>query len=99
MSIPLKNAMNASERLSLENMLELNEYLVSRIKEKRADQCELIKQTIGYGDKVSFITSKTGTEVHGEVVKVMRKYARVNVPGGLFGQQYRVPLTMLKKEK
>jgi len=97
MSIPLRNAMNASERLSLENMLELNKYLVARIKEKRADQCEILKQTIGYGDKVSFMVK--GIKTHGEIVKVMRKYARVNVPGGPFGAQYRVPLTMLTKEK
>ena len=96
-SIPLQNAMNASERLSLESMLELNKYLVARIKEKRADRCEVLKQTIGYGDKVSFMVK--GVETHGEIVKVMRKYARVNVPGGPFGTQYRVPLTMLKKEK
>ena len=82
-SIPLQNAMNAVERLSLESMLELNKYLVARVKEKRADRCEVLKQTIGYG----------------EIVKVMRKYARVNVPGGPFGTQYRVPLTILKKEK
>jgi hypothetical protein len=36
--------------------------------------------------------------MHGEIVKVMRKYAKVNVPGGPFGQQWRVPLSMLCKE-
>lgn len=98
MPVPLEKAMMAADRLSLDSMLELNKYLVSQIKEKRTEKGRAIKSSLGYGDKVSFVNSKSGVRVHGEIVKVMRKYAKVNVPGGPFGQQWRVPLSMLCKE-
>ena len=98
MPVPLEKAMMAADRLSLDSMLELNKYLVGQIKEKRTEKGRVIKSSLGYGDKVSFVNSKSGSRVHGEIVKVMRKYAKVNVPGGPFGQQWRVPLSMLCKE-
>jgi hypothetical protein len=99
MPVPLEKAMMAADRLSLDSMLELNKYLVGQIKEKRAEKGRVIKSSLGYGDKVSFISSRSEARIHGEIVKVMRKYAKVNVPGvGRCGQQWRVPLSMLYKE-
>jgi hypothetical protein len=89
---------NTIGQMNLEEMLELNKYLVDQIKEKRTEQGRVIKSSLGYSDKVSFVNSKSGVRMHGEIVKVMRKYAKVNVPGGPFGQQWRVPLSMLCKE-
>ena len=89
---------NTIGQMNLEEMLELNKYLASRIKEKLTEKGLAIKSSLGYGDKVSFVNSKSGVRVHGEIVKVMRKYANVNVPGGPFGQQWRVPLSMLSKK-
>ena len=95
---PIKPAKELIARLTLDDMLELNKYLVGQIKEKRTEKGRAIKSSLGYSDKVSFVNSKTGVRLHGEIVKVMRKYAKVNVPGGPFGQQWRVPLSMLCKE-
>ena len=95
---PITPAKELIARLTLDDMLELNKYLVGQIKEKRTEKGCAIKSSLGYSDKVSFVNSKTGVRLHGEIVKVMRKYAKVNVPGGPFGQQWRVPLSMLCKE-
>jgi|TARA_Y100000114_G_scaffold118646_1_gene113243 hypothetical protein len=95
---PITPAKELIARLTLDDMLELNKYLVGQIKEKRTEKGRAIKSSLGYSDKVSFVNSKTGVRLHGEIVKVMRKYAKVNVPGGPFGQQWRVPLSMLCKE-
>jgi hypothetical protein len=95
---PITPAKELIARLTLDDMLELNKYLVGQIKEKRTEKGRAIKSSLGYSDKVSFVNSKTGVRMHGEIVKVMRKYAKVNVPGGPFGQQWRVPLSMLCKE-
>ena len=95
---PITPAKELIARLTLDDMLELNKYLVGQIKEKRTEKGRAIKSSLGYSDKVSFVNSKSGVRMHGEIVKVMRKYAKVNVPGGPFGQQWRVPLSMLCKE-
>ena len=95
---PITPAKELIARLTLDDMLELNKYLVGQIKEKRTEKGRAIKSSLGYSDKVSFVNSKTGVRLHGEIVKVMRKYAKVNVPGGPVGQQWRVPLSMLCKE-
>ena len=95
---PITPAKELIARLTLDDMLELNKYLVGQIKEKRTEKGRAIKSSLCYSDKVSFVNSKTGVRLHGEIVKVMRKYAKVNVPGGPFGQQWRVPLSMLCKE-
>jgi hypothetical protein len=89
---------NTISKMNEEELIELNKYLVSQIKEKRAEKGRAIKSSLAYGDKVSFVSSRSDTRIHGEIVKVMRKYAKVNVPGGPFGQQWRVPLSMLYKE-
>ena len=95
---PITPAKELIAQLTLDDMLELNKHLVSQIKEKRTEKGRAIKSSLGYGDKVSFVNSKSGVRMHGEIVKVMRKYARVNVPGGPFSQQWRVPLSVLNKE-
>ena len=95
---PITPAKELIARLTLEDMLELNQFLVSEIKSRRNKKGQTIKATLGYSDKVSWVNSKSGVRMHGEIVKVMRKYAKVNVPGGPFGQQWRVPLSMLRKE-
>lgn len=95
---PITPAKELITQLTLDDMLELNKYLVGQIKEKRTEKGRAIKSSLGYGDKVSFVNSKSGSRVHGEIVKVMRKYAKVNVPGGPSSLQWRVPLSMLCKE-
>lgn len=90
---------NTINKMNLEEMLVLNQYLVESIKRERNVQARRMKSKIGYGDKVSWINSKSGEVICGEVVKVMRKYAKVNVPGGPYGQQWRVPLSMLETEE
>ena len=96
---PITPAKELIARLTLDDMLELNKYLVSQIKEKRTEKGRAIKSSLGYGDKVSFVNSKSGVRVHGEIVKGMRKYAKVNVPGGpVRSLQWRVPLSMICKE-
>ena len=80
----------AARTLSLEELVELNEFVVSRIKEKRAHKARVVKRRLHEGVKVSF-QDNTGQTLTGEVIKVMRKFAQVKVDSCT----WRVPMNML----
>ena len=80
----------AARTLNLEELIELNQFVVSRIKQKRTEQSRLIKRSLRVGAQVSF-EDNDGRKVLGEVTKVMRKFARVKVGR----DTWRVPMSML----
>lgn len=84
---------NTLNKLDLQEMLELNKYLVGLIKAKRSDVARRMKRSLFIGSKVSF-EDNDGQTQSGQVIKIMRKYAQVDV-GHL---TWRVPITALTKE-
>ena len=84
---------NVISKMNLEEMLTLNRFLVSRIKAKRAVEAKRMKRQLFVGTRVSF-EDNDGKKLNGHVIKIMRKYAQVDV--GHF--TWRVPLTALTKE-
>ena len=83
----------AITQLPLNDMLKLNKFLVEHIKAKRALEAKRMKRQLFVGTKVSF-EDNDGFTVHGKVIKVMRKYAQVDIGPVI----YRVPLTAITKE-
>tara|TARA_B100000131_G_scaffold266130_1_gene263928 strand:+ start:166 stop:450 length:285 start_codon:yes stop_codon:yes gene_type:complete len=84
---------NTLNKLDLQEMLELNKYLVGLIKAKRSDEARRMKRQLFVGTRVSF-EDNDGQTLTGRIVKVMRKYAQVDVAHCT----WRVPLTALTKE-
>ena len=82
----------AITQLPLEDLLELNQFVVSRINHERAEKARKMKRQLFIGSCVQFEDGK-GNTVKGSVSKVMRKYARVNSDG----HTWRVPMNLLTK--
>ena len=80
----------AARTLNLEELIELNQFVVTRIKEKRAQQSRVVKRRLFKGARVSF-EDNDGLTVSGEVTKVMRKFAQVKVDNC----SWRVPMNLL----
>ena len=84
---------NTISKMNLEEMLALNSFLVGRIKHERNEESRRMKRQLFVGSKVSF--EDDGKVFHGEVQKVMRKFARIRVESR--GETWRVPLSLLTK--
>ena len=82
----------AITQLPLNDMLKLNKFLVEHIKAKRALEAKRMKRQLFVGTKVSF-EDNDGKTVQGRIIKVMRKFARVDVAHCT----WRVPLNRLTK--
>ena len=82
----------AITQLSLDDMMALNSFLVGRIKAKRAVEAKRMKRQLFVGTKVSF-KDNDGFTVQGKIIKVMRKFAKVDVAHCT----WRVPLNRLTK--
>ena len=82
----------AITQLSLDDMMALNSFLVGRIKAKRAVEAKRMKRQLFVGTKVSF-EDNDGFTVQGKIIKVMRKFAKVDVGPVV----WRVPLNALTK--
>ena len=89
MSISLHHQ-NTINKMNIDELLELNSFVVKRIKEERARQSRLVKLSLHEGAKVSF-EDNNGHSRSGEVTKVMRKFARVRSGSDV----WRVPMSML----
>ena len=83
---------NTLNKLDLQEMLELNKYLVGLIKAKRSDEARRMKRQLFAGTKVSF-RDNDGRMAEGKVVKVMRKFAKIDTGDAI----WRVPLNILNK--
>ena len=82
----------AITQLPLDDMLELNKFLVEHIKAKRALEAKRMKRQLFVGTKVSF-EDNNGWTVQGKIIKVMRKFAQVSAGT----TTWRVPLNRLTK--
>ena len=82
----------AITQLPLDEMLELNKFLVEHIKHKRNIASQKMKRQLFVGTKVSF-EDNSGKTVQGKIIKVMRKFAKVDVAHCT----WRVPLNRLTK--
>ena len=89
---PITPAKELIAHLTIDDMLELNKFLVEHIKAKRAVEAKRMKRQLFVGTKVSF-KDNDGFTVQGKIIKVMRKFAQVDIGPVI----YRVPLNALTK--
>ena len=90
---PITPAKELIAHLTIDDMLELNKFLVEHIKAKRALEAKRMKRQLFVGTKVSF-EDNDGFTVHGKITKVMRKFAQVDTGPVI----WRVPINSLTKE-
>tara|TARA_A100001011_G_C13743158_1_gene608279 strand:+ start:192 stop:497 length:306 start_codon:yes stop_codon:yes gene_type:complete len=94
MSLSVNELMQDSKMLNLEEMLELNSFLVSQIKKEKKRQARQNKASLSVGDAVRF-PDNDGLVTHGKVTKIMRTKALVDVGPCV----WRVPMHCLTKVK
>ena len=94
MPLAINQLMEDAKFLNEEELIELNQFIVGRIKHERNRASQQMKRQLFVGSKVSF--EDGGKVIHGEVQKVMRKFARIRVESR--GETWRVPLNLLTKE-
>ena len=85
------NVVAAVDSLTEAQLINLNNAVISRLKEVRARKSKLVKMALNEGDVVRW-TGKNGLQT-GTVVAIKRKYAHVDVGTGT----WRVPMSMLNK--
>ena len=91
MPLSVNQLMIDSKLLTLEELQELNTFVVGRIKYERALLAREAKLRLPLGSTVTF-TGNDGETVTGTLIKKMRKYARVDTGPSI----WRVPLQILK---
>ena len=89
---PITPAKELIAHLTLDDMLELNTFLVGRIKDKQNEEGNRMKRKLFVGSKVSF-RDNDGRMAEGKVTKIMRKFAKVDTGDTI----WRVPLNRLNK--
>ena len=94
MPLAINQLMSDIKFLNEEALIELNRFVVATIKHVRNEESRRMKRQLFVGTKVSF--EDGGKVFHGEVQKVMRKFARIRVESR--GETWRVPLNLLTKE-
>ena len=94
MPLSVNELMQDSKMLNLEEMLELNSFLVSQIKKEKKRQARQNKASLSVGDAVRF-PDNDGLVTHGKVTKIMRTKALVDVGPCV----WRVPMHCLTKVK
>lgn len=92
MPLAVNQLMNDAKTLQLDEMLELNKFLVERIKYERNAKAQKMKRQLFIGTRVQFNDGR-GNVVEGSIGKIMRKYAQVNTSVG----NWRVPMNALTK--
>ena len=93
MPLSTNQLMSDIKFLNETELIELNQFIVGRIKHERNRASQRMKRQLFVGSKVSF--EDGGKVFHGEVQKVMRKFARIRVESR--GETWRVPLNLLTK--
>ena len=93
MPLSTNQLMSDIKFLNEAELIELNQFIVGRIKHERNRASQKMKRQLFVGTKVSF--EDGGKVFHGEVQKVMRKFARIRVESR--GETWRVPLNLLTK--
>lgn len=93
MPLSTNQLMSDIKFLNEAELVELNQFIVGRIKHERNQASQRMKRQLFVGTKVSF-EDNDGKMVQGRIIKVMRKYAQVDVAHCT----WRVPLNRLTKE-
>ena len=89
---PLSIAKGATQNLSIEDLVELNRHVIQQIKSFRNQQARQARANLFVGNRVQF-EDNDGVTVYGDVKKVMRKNALVDIGPCV----WRVPLQYLTK--
>jgi len=92
MPLSINELQQDAKLLTLEELQELNAFVVGRIKYERALVGQKMKRQLFVGSKVSFVDNDS-RRVEGKVIKIMRKFAKVDVGPVV----WRVPLNALTK--
>ncbi len=92
MPLAVNELMSDIRFLNEDELIELNQFVVGRIKHERNMEAQRMKRQLFVGTKVSF-EDNDGFTAHGKIVKVMRKFARVDTGAAI----WRVPLNRLTK--
>jgi hypothetical protein len=92
MPLATNQLMTDIKMLNLDEMLELNTFLVSQIKHERALNAQRMKRQLCIGSRVQFSDGR-GNTIEGSISKIMRKFAKVNSNG----DTWRVPIGVLSE--
>jgi len=92
MPLSTNQLMSDIKFLNEAELIELNQFIVGRIKHERNKASQRMKRQLFVGTEVSF-EDNNGFTAHGKIVKVMRKFARVDTGANV----WRVPLNLLTK--
>ena len=92
MPLAVNELMSDIKFLNEDELIELNQFVVGRIKHERNMEAQRMKRQLFVGTKVSF-EDNNGFTAHGKIVKVMRKFAKVDTGPAI----WRVPLNLLTK--
>lgn len=92
MPLAINQLMADAKFLNEEELIELNQFIVGRIKHQRNEASRRMKRQLFVGTEVSFKNDDGGT-VQGKIIKVMRKFAKVDTGPAI----WRVPLNLLTK--
>jgi len=98
-NMSLTQILNSIDGLTEEQLILLNNCVVTEIKAARKRKSASIKSTLSVGDRVSFTGRNRGRNarrftVEGDITKIKRKNAEVRADSGL---TWNVPITQLAK--
>ena len=83
---------NTINKMNEQELIELNQFVIGRIKHERNSQAQAMKRQLFIGSRVSF-RDNDGRMAEGKVVKVMRKFAKIDTGDSI----WRVPINLLNK--
>ncbi len=92
MPLSINQLMEDAKLLNEDELIELNQFIVGRIKHERNIRASRLKRQLFIGTRVSF-KDNSNRLVEGKVTKIMRKFAKVNADGAT----WRVPINLLTK--
>ena len=92
MPLAINQLMEDVKLLNVEELQELNAFVVGRIRHERSDAARRMKRELFIGSRVQFEDGR-GNTIQGSIAKIMRKFAKVNSNG----DTWRVPIGVLQK--
>jgi len=92
MPLAINQLMSDIKFLNEDELIELNQFIVGRIKHERNQAALKMKRQLFVGSKVSF-RDNDGRIAEGKIIKVMRKFAQIDTGNEI----WRVPLNLLNK--
>ena len=92
MPLSTNQLMSDIKFLNEAELIELNQFIVGRIKHERNEASRRMKRQLFVGSKVSF-RDNDGRMAEGKIIKIMRKNAKVSTGDTV----WRVPLNLLTK--